>query len=170
MIADLHKEGKSLEEITARMKEALAQIRHPKADRPVFPAEFLARLKRVIVFRPLDGAAMGSIARKAVEEIQQMWQDRRGKRLDVPHGLIQYVGEQAHLANERAGGKEGGRIVRKLLSDWIEGPLQRQTSQRIDEYRASASVRLEFVPSNGVDVALLPEAPKVSVFFEGKFA
>jgi ATP-dependent Clp protease ATP-binding subunit ClpC len=168
MIADLNKEGKSLEEITTRMKEALAQIRHPKADRPVFPAEFLARLKRVIVFRPLDAAAMGSIARKAVEEIQHTWREKRGKRLDVPDDLIQYVGEQAHLANERSAGKEGGRIVRKLLSDWIEGPLQRQTTQRIDEYRACTSVRLEFVLPTPVDGATQPQTPNVCVAFDGK--
>jgi ATP-dependent Clp protease ATP-binding subunit ClpA len=49
MIADMAKQGKSPEEMTARMKETLAQIRHSKSSRPVFAAEFLARIKRVVV-------------------------------------------------------------------------------------------------------------------------
>ena len=84
MIADMHREGKSVEEITTRMKEALGQIRHGKSDRPVFTPEFLARIKRVIVFRPLDGAAMTGIARKQAAELRRNWSEGRNKRLEWP--------------------------------------------------------------------------------------
>ena len=58
------------------MKEALSQIRHSKSDRPVFTPEFLARIKRIIVFKPLDRAAMDAIARKLLAEVGR----RRGRR------------------------------------------------------------------------------------------
>lgn len=60
MIADMHKQGRTPEEIAVRMKEALAQIRHGKSNRPVFAPEFLARIKWVLVFNPLDAADEGA--------------------------------------------------------------------------------------------------------------
>ena len=93
MIAEMAQQGKSNEEIAGRMKEALSQIRHTKSDRPVFTPEFLARLKRIIVFRPLDRSAMEAIGRKVLAELAETWQAKRGKRLIVPEGLAAYVGE-----------------------------------------------------------------------------
>lgn len=144
MIADMHKEGKSVEEIAARMKEALGQIRHGKSDRPVFTPEFLARIKRVIVFRPLDGAAMTGIARKQAAELRRSWSEGRSKQLDVPEGLVEYVGAAARRLDERANGKEGGRVVRKLVAEWIEAPLQRAMAADPDGYHRAATVLIEF--------------------------
>jgi len=146
MIAELAKEGKGPDEITTRMKEAVAQIRHAKSERPVFAPEFLARLKRVIVFNPLDQAAMTSISQKLVREMQATWAERRGKHLEVPEALVRHVAETAHQLNEKSQGKEGGRIVRKLIADWIEAPLQRAVSQQPAEYRACPEVSLAWVP------------------------
>ncbi|AMV24180.1 ATP-dependent Clp protease ATP-binding subunit ClpE [Gemmata sp. SH-PL17] len=146
MIADMHKEGKSLEEITTRMKEALGQIRHGKSDRPVFTPEFLARIKRVIVFRPLDGPAMTGIARKQAAELRRGWAEGRNRRLELPDALVEYVGSAARRLDERANGKEGGRIVRKLVAEWIEAPLQRAMAAAPDEYRRADAVVLEFTP------------------------
>ncbi len=147
MIAEMVQQGKSSEEIAARMKEALSQIRHTKSDRPVFTPEFLgASIKRVIVFKPLDLAAMEDISRKLLAELATTWQSKRGKRLVAPEGLAAYVGEQGHRMNERSGGKEGGRIVRKLMSEWVEAALQRETSLRLEEYKCCKTVVLEFSP------------------------
>ena len=62
MMAEMVEQGKSPDEIRERMKEVLAQIKHTKAERPVFSPEFLSRLKRIIVFNPLGREAMRGIA------------------------------------------------------------------------------------------------------------
>lgn len=147
MIADMFRDGKTLEEVTARMKEALGQIRHGKSDRPVFTPEFLARIKRIIVFRPLDGAAMAGIARKLVTELGRNWAEARNKRLEVSTGLVEYVGAAARRLDERANGKEGGRVVRKLVSEWIEAPLQRAMATDPEGYRRATSVTIDYAPA-----------------------
>ena len=110
MIADMAAKGESMEEITRRMKEALSQIRHSKSNRPVFTAEFLARIKRIIVFRPLDKEAMHGICRKLVAEMQAAWREKRGKRLEVPEDLVQHIAGRSRQINEKSKGKEGGGL------------------------------------------------------------
>jgi ATP-dependent Clp protease ATP-binding subunit ClpC len=165
MIADMHREGKSSEEIAARMKEALGQIRHSKADRPVFTPEFLARIKRVIVFRPLDASAMRSIVTKQTADLVRGWTQIRGKQLVIPPGLSDYVGAAAHRLDVRAGGKEGGRIVRKLMADWVEAPLQREISRRPNDYQRSEVVSLDMADRPGPPDDEPYPAPEVVVRF-----
>ncbi len=165
MIADMHREGKSIAEITTRMKEALGQIRHGKSDRPVFTPEFLARVKRVIVFRPLDRAAMTSIARKQAEDLRRAWAAARGKALEIPDAVAEYVGAAAHRLDERAGGKEGGRVVRKLVSDWVEAPLLRAMAADPDGYRAAVAVTVEFTPPGEPEPGQPYSDPAASVRF-----
>lgn len=167
MIADMHKEGKSVEEITTRMKEALGQIRHGKSDRPVFTPEFLARIKRVIVFKPLDGAAMAGVARKQAAELRRGWAEGRNKRLELPESLVEYVGAAARRLDERANGKEGGRVVRKLVAEWVEAPLQRAMAADPDGYRRAAAVAIEFTTPSETPPADQPyPVPEVTVQFE----
>jgi ATP-dependent Clp protease ATP-binding subunit ClpA len=147
MIAEMVREGKSREEITSRMREALSQIRHTKSDRPVFTPEFLSRIRRIIVFNSLDQAAMEGICRKLIAEMRQTWLEKRGKRLEIPEELVKHIATQAHQVNEKSTGKEGGRIVRKLIAEWIEAPLQRQISERPGEYRKSKSIVLGWAPT-----------------------
>jgi AAA domain (Cdc48 subfamily) len=108
MIAEMVQQGKPSDEIASRMKEALSQIRHSKSDQPVFTPEFLARIKRLIVFNPLDKAAMESISRKLAGELVQTWASKRDKTLVIPDSLSVYIADQGHRMNERSGGKEGG--------------------------------------------------------------
>jgi ATP-dependent Clp protease ATP-binding subunit ClpA len=159
MIADMHKEGKSPEEIATRMKEALGQIRHGKSDRPVFTPEFLARIKRVIVFKPLGKPAMMAIARKQLADMRRGWAEARNKQLEIPDALGEYVGTAAHRLDEKANGKEGGRVVRKLVAEWVEAPLQRAMSANPDSYRASGSVTIEFTPPNELPANDQPYPP-----------
>ena len=166
MIADMHKEGKSVEEITARMKEALGQIRHGKSDRPVFTPEFLARVKRVIVFRPLDGDAMTGIARKQAAELRRAWSDGRSKRLELPEALVEYVGAAARRLDEKANGKEGGRVVRKLVAEWVEAPLQRAMAADPDGYRRAAAVLIDFGPPAEAPADQPYPSPVVTVRFD----
>jgi hypothetical protein len=166
MIAELAEQGKSPDEIRERMKEILPQIRHGKADRPVFTPEFLARLRRVVVFAPLGAEAMGGIARKQLGELRQTWAARRGKGLAVPEELAAHVAAEAQRLNERSKGKEGGRVVRKLIADRVEAPLQRAISARPADYRACGAVRLELVPPAGGAPGDPVPAPEVRVHFE----
>jgi ATP-dependent Clp protease ATP-binding subunit ClpC len=147
MIADMHKEGKTIEEITTRMKEALSQIRHGKSDRPVFTPEFLARIKRVIVFRPLDRPAMEGIARKHVADLEKSW--AASFRLD-----------------DKSGGKEGGRVVRKLIADWLEVPLQRALAEDPEGYRRATTVRVGFTAPPEPEAEQHYPEPVVTVQFE----
>src|SRR5262245_33319177 len=165
MIAEMVEQGKSAGEIRERMKEVLAQIRHTKADRPVFTPEFLSRLKRIIVFNSLNQQAMEGIAGKLVAELQQSWIEKRGKALEVAEALVRHVADEAHRLNEKSKGREGGRIVRKLISDWVESPLQRAISARPAEYRASEAVALDFVPPDPAPSGEAPRAPAVSIRF-----
>jgi ATP-dependent Clp protease ATP-binding subunit ClpA len=165
MIAEMVAQGNSKEEIASRMKEVLTQIRHSKADRPVFTPEFLARIKRVIVFNSLDRPAMQSIARKLVAEMQQTWASQRAKRLEVPEALSRQLGDAAHQLNEKSKGKEGGRIVRKLLADWVEAPLQRAITERVGVYLACTTVVIDSTPREGEPGEGPPPAPNVSVQF-----
>jgi ATP-dependent Clp protease ATP-binding subunit ClpA len=165
MIAELFQQGKSPDEVAERMRDALPGIRHSKSERPVFTPEFLARIKRIIVFKPLDHDAMAGISRKLVRELQETWAAKRGRSLEVPECLLQHLGEQAHQINEKAKGREGGRIVRKLIAEWLEAPLQRAISELPDAYRACESVLLDVAlplqaPADGT-----PSAPEVSVRF-----
>jgi ATP-dependent Clp protease ATP-binding subunit ClpA len=147
MIADWFAQGLSAEEVTAKVKESLPQIRHGKLDRPVFAPEFLARVKRIIVFRPLGHEAMVGIARKHVRELQRAWAAQRGKQLGVPEALVGAVAGRAHELNEKSKGKEGGRVVRRLVADWVETPLQRELTRQPDAYRMAEVVTLDFSPA-----------------------
>jgi ATP-dependent Clp protease ATP-binding subunit ClpA len=160
MIAEMVQQGRPLEEVASRMQEALSQIRHTKSDRPVFTPEFLSRIKRIIVFHPLDRKAMAGIARKLVAEMQEAWRAKRGKRLEVPETLIRHIGEQSHLLNERSKGKEGGRIVRKLIAEWVEAAIQREATREPAAYKTADVVTLEHIPSKpstGEEGMAIPE-------------
>jgi ATP-dependent Clp protease ATP-binding subunit ClpA len=165
MIAEMVQEGKSMEEIAARMREALSQIRHTKSDRPVFTPEFLARVKRVIVFYPLNKEAMAGITRKLVGELQERWAAKRGKRLEVPETLVCHIAEQSHLLNEKSKGKEGGRIVRKLLAEWLEAVIQRETTFRPAEYKDCIVVSLDQVQDGPSTEAASLAAPEIRIHF-----
>jgi ATP-dependent Clp protease ATP-binding subunit ClpA len=146
MIADMVQQGKGMDEVAARMKEALSQIRHTKSERPVFTPEFLSRIKHIIVFNPLNHEAMQGICRRLVAEMQQTWAAKRGKSLRVPEALVRYIADEAHRLNEKSQSREGGRIVRKLIAEWIEALVQREATQRPGEYRGCIEVALEFTP------------------------
>jgi len=132
-------------DIAARMKEALSQIRHSKSERPVFTPEFLARIKRIIVFRPLDRDAMKGICIKLLEDMAGQWEQRRNKRLSIADAFVEAVADQAHQANEKSQHKEGGRIVRRLIADLVEEPIQRAIAERPDEYSRCTTVELRLV-------------------------
>jgi ATP-dependent Clp protease ATP-binding subunit ClpA len=143
MIAEMAAKGNTPEEIATRMKETLAQLKHPKAQRPVFAPEFLARIKRIVVFSSLTRAAMLGICQKLVAEMQQFWKGNRQKELRVGDAVLEHIADESHRKNEASKGKEGGRIVRKLLADLIETPIQQAIDRETKRFMQASAIRVE---------------------------
>lgn len=139
-IADMHGRGQAWSEINSKLRETLSMIRHTKSNRPVFTAEFLARIKRVIVFKPLDAEAMQGIARCVIDAITIDWLEKRQKRLVVDTEIVERIGQMASEQNQKSKGKEGGRIVRKLFADLVEAKIQQAISRSPAEYQSCSTV------------------------------
>ena len=75
-------------------------------------------------FGPLDEDAMIGIARKQIRQTADLWQQKRDKQLAVSEEVLTALAQRAHTLNEKSKGEEGGRIVRKLISDLIEHRVQ----------------------------------------------
>ncbi len=133
-IAEMERKGKSWDEIHEKLMESLSQIRHAKANRPVFSAEFLARLKRVIIFKSLDADSMCGIASQLCADLSRKWRDERQKELLIADEVIAQISDRARELNDKSKGKEGGRIVRKLIANTIESNLQKAIASSHHDY------------------------------------
>ncbi len=153
-IAEMQKKGKSWEEIHSKLMESLSNIRHAKANRPVFSAEFLARIKRVIIFKPLDENAMAGITRQLCDDLVSKWKTQRQKELSISEDLIEAISNQSFEQNQKSKGKEGGRIVRKLIANRIEAALQSAIANSTEGYRNShrVVVNLQDIETNVVSI------------------
>lgn len=145
-IAQMTRQGKSQGEIIERARQILSKIRPERSSQPVFTPQFLARIRRILVFNSLDEAAMIDIGRKLVRRLQRVWKQKRDKRVTVADELIVQLGRHAHLLNERSGGKEGGRIVQKLMVDVVESAIQDAALVQRDAY--SRCETIEVRPAN----------------------
>jgi ATP-dependent Clp protease ATP-binding subunit ClpA len=157
--------GRPADEIVAAVQAELRDLRHPQSKELVFPPEFLARIQRVIVFKPLDYAAMEGICRKLVARRKADWSRQRGKELAVPERLIGHVAEASHQQNKQSGDREGGRLVEKMLARLIDDRLAVEISRQPDAYRACQRVELSWAQS-GVGVTFT----EASVAAPGKAA
>lgn len=164
-IAELAARGEPMERIVEAVRRKLEELRSERSNQPVFAPEFLARIRRIIIFKPLDRNAMEGICRKLVARMQGDWRTRRRKTIRIPEELIGHIADRSHEANTRAGGKEGGRIVAKLISELVEVGIQEAATDRPDEYKRCNVVELTFLPPAPV----LPHGPtpiaKVEVLF-----
>lgn len=157
-IADLCKKGKSIEEITWTMKESLSRIRHSKSNRPVFTPEFLARIKRFIVFRSLDADAMAGISRRRVNDLINDWSLKRQKTLSIAAALVDLISQKAYATDNKSQGKEGGRVVRKLLADLIESRIQAAINRAPAAYQASSGVAVAYTTDPAIEIDKTPLA------------
>lgn len=148
-IEQMTRSGKPEEEITERVKTILSKVKQERSSQPVFTPQFLARLRSTIVFGPLDEEAMKGIARVKITQMQTLWRQKREKQIEVPEQLIQHIGHKAHQLNEQAQGKEGGRIVRKLITDLIEIKIQQAATDAPAEYKECSTVQLVFEADEG---------------------
>ena len=107
---------------------------------------------------------MHGITRKLIHELIQTWREKRGKELSIPEMLVNYIAERAHQKNEQSKGKEGGRLVRKLIADWVESPLQKEMSNNPEQYRRCREIHLAAVIPESTP-ASAAVAPEVAVRF-----
>ncbi len=166
-IADMCKNGKSIDEITSTMKESLARIRHTKSNRPVFSPEFMARIKRTVVFRSLDGEAMTGICHRLVGDIQEAWRLKRQRTISIPSELVGAIGRKAFAIDSKSQGKEGGRVVRKLLADIVESPILSAIGADPEGYGSCCGVSLHYAVPDGAKSGDL-DADAVTVRFVKK--
>jgi ATP-dependent Clp protease ATP-binding subunit ClpA len=124
IVARLSAQGASSEEILAAVKEHLTEVRHRQSQLRVFPPEFLARMSRILVFRPLNSQAMLEVCRKMVAETAARWQEIRQQEVVVSEELVRQLAEEGHLLNQQSNNKEGARILAHLIRDRVEERLR----------------------------------------------
>ena len=123
-IAQMWNAAKPMEAMRDAVKQALSKVRHERASQPVFPPQFLARIRRIVLFGPLSEQAMEGIAFKKLQQMQSRWWDKRQIEIDFDDELAKSVGAIGHKLNESAQGREGGRLIARIISDHVEQPIQ----------------------------------------------
>ncbi len=83
--------------------------------RQTFTLEFLGRLDRVVHFRGLEDSAMGCIAGKYLDQLQQR-AAQQGIHLQLPADLAEKLGRLSR-------GRGGARQLRRIVQERVEGPL-----------------------------------------------
>lgn len=124
-IAQLADAGKSEDEIAEAVRQTLSRIRLERSTQPVFPPQFLARIRRIMVFCPLSEEAMIGIARHACRRLIDQWRRKRDVVVEISEGVITAIGRLGHRRNEESRQQEGGRIIQKLLDEILQDRLQR---------------------------------------------
>jgi len=165
IISKMTRTNKSMDAITEAVKDALSNIRREGSSQPVFPPEFLARIRRIIVFKPLDEDAMRGICKILSARMIADWKDKREKKIIVPENLINYIAKQSHYEDEKFNYKEGGRIVRKMMRELVEASIQQEASKHEREYKACSIIELSFLTPEPSAPYQQPVAPKVGVRF-----
>lgn len=154
-IAQMHQAKRPMDEIVEHAKSTLARVRNDRSGQPVLSQAFLARIKRIVVFNPLDDLAMHGITRLLVQQVQRDWSTHRDKTLTVSDEFISKIARQALRLNEKSGGREGGRGVRRLIADLVEDPVQRAAVGAGTDYRNCTEIELGLLsPSANDDLVL----------------
>lgn len=159
-ISQMTAQNKPMTEIVEHVKNRLSKIRLERSSQPVFPPQFLSRIKRILVFRPLSEEAMVEIARMMVDVLAEKWLQKRAKQIVVPDETLEWIGKRAHELNEAARGREGGRLIARMISDHIESPTQEAALKRKYEYEQAERIVVSVTPNDEGDV------PTTDVSFE----
>lgn len=139
-ISQMTAQNKPMEEIVEHVKNRLSKIRLERSSQPVFPPQFLSRIKRILVFRPLDKRAMIAIASKMIDAVAGKWMQKRSKQIVVSDDTVRLIGSHAHELNEAARGREGGRLIARMISDHIESPTQEAALRNKDDYERADQI------------------------------
>jgi len=141
-ISQLMRSGKSPEQIAQTVKQTLSRVRQERSSQPVFPPQFLSRMKRILVFGPLEKSAMIDIAQIAAQQLCRRWETAREKTVILAPELIQMIGQRGCELNEKSNGQEGGRIIHKLMSEHVDHAIFTQSIQQRTAYENCTQVQV----------------------------
>ncbi|MCA9061230.1 MAG: ATP-dependent Clp protease ATP-binding subunit, partial [Planctomycetaceae bacterium] len=144
-IAQLQNSAKSPTEIADHVRKTLSRVRHERSSQPVFPPQFLSRIRRIITFRALSADAMLGIASILTERMQARWRKSRERTVVVSDALLSWVATEGHRLNELSNGEEGGRIIQKLISERIEYEILRCATTSPEQYAGCSRIELSLV-------------------------
>lgn len=154
IIERMTQEGKTAEEIAEAVEQELRRMRNPRSGQPSFTPEFLGRIRRIIVFRPLADQAIDGIVRKALGERVRFWHELREKELVVADPVVgRLTGAAITMAPAL-----GGRAAEKAVTELVDNPILRAAERRPDEYERCARIALVAPPAG---------RPEIDVRFEG---
>ena len=165
-ISQMHQDKRPMEEIVEHVKNALARVRNERSGQPVLSQAFLARIKRIQIFNPLNEPAMLGITQILLQRIQEKWHKHRGKTIVVAAELLQHIARQGHAINTKSGGREGGRGIRRLLAELVEDRIQLAAIKSKHDYARCHTLRLNLNESSQATLAPFDSSPDVVVSFE----
>lgn len=143
--------GASLDEISDAVKRSLSEVVHKASGQPSFSPEFLARIGRIVIFEPLNLDAMRGITQLAVAREARESMRRSDKKLIVDSQLVDRIAELGNNSNIAAGGKEGGRIVSKLVAQLIRTPVENAERERPDDFSRCSRIEVDLAPRADVN-------------------
>jgi ATP-dependent Clp protease ATP-binding subunit ClpA len=123
-VAQMSQAGRPMEDIVEHVKQVLSRCRNERSGQPVLSQAFLARLKRIVVFRPLAEESLYEIARLQWAAIERRWQHRRGRSLQMDEATLRSIARESQRLNEVSNGREGARSIRRLLCDALEAVVR----------------------------------------------
>ena len=128
--SDLYAHNASYEDIQEEVKERLFEHVFSNTTIKCFTPEFLARIQQIVVFRPLDEQAMGSIVKRTIENKIGTYRRLRSKTLAVSEEFRNALTAESMDRYRSSKGREGGRVVRKVIAEYVDGALEKMDSDR----------------------------------------
>jgi ATP-dependent Clp protease ATP-binding subunit ClpA len=141
-IQQLVESGSDKAAIEEKVRSTLSRVRHERSSQAVFPPQFLARLKQIIVFNPLDETALRGITERACRRVTGLWRQRRRVELVIEQPVIEWITSKAVDRSRQTSGNEGGRIVRKLISEFVELAIQEQAILNPEAYESAGVIHI----------------------------
>lgn len=120
----LYAQGASYETIAKTVKAALYKYQHPETRMPVFTPEFLARIQKIVVFRPLNEDGLRRILDIQLAKKNEQFQKARNKTLDVKEAARSALTAECWQRYDESKGLEGGRVVLKVMVEYIDRLIQ----------------------------------------------
>jgi hypothetical protein len=90
---------------------------------------------------------MVGICRIKLDSRSRFWKHKREKELRAQEDVVQFIADEGHRLNTKAGGTEGGRIIDKLIADLVDGPVAVAAEEREAEYRSCRRIEVGLDPA-----------------------
>jgi ATP-dependent Clp protease ATP-binding subunit ClpA len=143
-ITQLTANGTPEETIAEAVRQALGKVRHERSTQPIFPPQFLARIQRIIVFRPLTLEAFVGIAQAACHALQEAWSRKLGICVELAPKIPEKLGALAHEKSSASQHQEGGRLIQKLVNQVLLDVLESQLLSRRAEWNGATAFEVEW--------------------------